>query len=88
LSKTIIGINMHICFLIERLVTKTPIETYEGIDEFIQNHQNFIRIVKESFCTLLGHYNVEIPVNEIAYLYEYICSDYEMSEEDKKCQRS
>ena len=34
LSKTVIGINMHICFLIERLVTKTPIENYENLDAF------------------------------------------------------
>ena len=40
LSKTVIGINMHICFLIERLVTKTPIENYENRMRLRQNSKN------------------------------------------------
>ena len=58
LSKTVIGINMHICFLIERLVTKTPIENYENLDAFEAEQQEFINIVNESFHTLVSHYNV------------------------------
>ena len=75
LSKTVIGINMHICFLIERLVTKTPIENYENLDAFEAEQQEFINIVNESFHTLVSHYNVELPVSEIAYLHEYIKND-------------
>lgn len=75
LSKTVIGINMHICFLIERLVTKTPIENYENLDAFEAEQQEFINIVNESFRTLVSHYNVELPVSEIAYLHEYIKND-------------
>ena len=78
LSKTVIGINMHICFLIERLVTKTQIENYKNIDGFAKENQEFIRAVNESFHTLLSHYNVEIPLSEVAYLYEYIKNDIEV----------
>jgi len=37
--------------------------------------QEFINIVNESFRTLVSHYNVELPVSEIAYLHEYIKND-------------
>lgn len=78
LSKTVIGINLHICFLIERLVTKTPVENYENLTLFEKNQQQFIDIVHESFHTLLSHYNVELPISEIAYLYEYVENDVEV----------
>ncbi|MFR2512887.1 MAG: PRD domain-containing protein [Lachnospira eligens] len=68
-------INMHICFLIERLVTKTPIENYENLDAFEAEQQEFINIKNESFHTLVSYYNVELPVSETAYLYEYIKND-------------
>lgn len=84
MSKTIIGINMHICFLIERLVTKTPIENYKDIDKFIKEQKVFIDIVSESFQTLLEHYNVELPISEIAYLYEYILNDVEVEVNENK----
>lgn len=84
LSKTVIGINMHICFLIERLVTKTPIENYEDLDAFKTEQHEFIDIVNESFHTLLSNYNVELPVSEIAYLHEYIKNDVEVEGNDNQ----
>lgn len=82
LSKTVVGINMHICFLIERLVTKTPIEKYKEIERFKGEQQEFIRIVNESFRTLLEQYNVKLPDSEIAYLFEYIKNDVEVEENE------
>lgn len=64
--------------MIERLVTKTQIENYKNIDGFAKENQEFIRAVNESFHTLLSHYNVEIPLSEVAYLYEYIKNDIEV----------
>ncbi len=74
-SKTIIGIYMHVCFLMERLVTKTAIENYKDIGNFIENHQDFIEDVNSSFSNMLHNYNVELPIYEIAYLYGYIEND-------------
>ena len=34
---------------------------------FEAEQQEFINIVNESFRTLVSHYNVELPVSEIAY---------------------
>ena len=39
---------------------------------FIQEHGDFIAIVKRAFHDVEVHYNVEIPVSEIGYIYDYI----------------
>ena len=75
---------MHICFLIERLVTKTAMEKYKDLESFEAEQKEFIDIVTESFHTLLSHYNVELPISEIAYLYEYIKNDVEVEENENQ----
>lgn len=72
LNKTRVGLYIHISCLIERLVTKTPITTFENLHEFELEHTDFIEQVKDSFAEIMNHYNVEIHVTEIAYLYAYI----------------
>lgn len=74
-SKTIVGIYIHVCFLIERLVTKTAIDDYNDVKRFEKDHQAFIRDVNDSFGPMLEHYNVMLPVSEIALLYDYIEND-------------
>ena len=74
-SRTIVGIYMHVCFLVERLVTKTSFDSYSDITGFIENHQDFIDCVNSSFSHMLDSYHVEMPIYEIAYLYEYIQND-------------
>lgn len=81
-SKTIVGIYIHVCFLIERLVTKTAIKTYENVDVFIRDQDDFIEDVNESFGAMLAHYNVELPVSEIALLYDYIVNDRNRNREE------
>ena len=71
-SRIITGLYVHLCCLIERLVTKTPIENYTDLEVFVQEQQDFIRIVRESFRELTDHYKVEIPASEVAYIYDYI----------------
>lgn len=82
-SRTIIGMYIHICFLVERLVTKTPIESND-LTEFIQQHQTFIDDVHISFSRMAKHYNVVVPISEIAYLYDYIQNDMESLEEENQ----
>lgn len=73
--KTIIGMYIHICCLLERLVTKTPITDYVKIENFEKEQQEFIHLLTESFEELTGQYNVEIPISEIAYLFDYVRHD-------------
>ncbi len=74
-SKTLVGMYIHICFLLERLVTKNAIDM--DVEEFTLNNQAFIECVNSSFELLLNNYNVTLPISEIAYLYDYIKNDEE-----------
>lgn len=74
-SRTIIGIYIHVCFLVERLVTKTAFDKYASLSNFQEVHKDFIEQVYKSFELMLKHYHVQMPISEIAYLYEYIEND-------------
>ena len=42
------------------------------VDKFTAAHPDFIKLVKTIFADVERIYKVEIPVNEIAYIYAYI----------------
>lgn len=71
-AHTMIGLCVHLCCLIERLVTRTTIESYLDVERFEAEHADFIDVFRQSFCEISDHYNVEVPVTEIAYAYDYI----------------
>ncbi|MDO4501044.1 MAG: PRD domain-containing protein, partial [Erysipelotrichaceae bacterium] len=73
-SHTIIGISMHICFLIERLVIRNEMELCED-DSFKKNNLDFVEAVDNSFERIYKTYNVQIPTSEMVYLFEYIEND-------------
>lgn len=71
--RTRIGIYMHICFLVERLVTKNEIQTdQEESNHFFQENPEFVSAVQKSFQNILDSYCVKLPISEIMYLYDYI----------------
>lgn len=76
-NKTIIALYVHISYLIERLVKKNPINTHDELNIFMEKHIEFIKVVKESFNIVEKHYSVEIPVAEIAYIYDFIEANQE-----------
>lgn len=71
-NKILIGLYVHICYLIERLVKKTPINTYADLGKFEEEQARFISVVKSCFSDVERRYSVEIPVSEIAYIWDYI----------------
>lgn len=73
-NKLIIGLDIHISCLIERLVTKAEMEIEEH--ENIEKLMDFMRIFKISFDELQLLYKVEIPENEIVYVYRYIQEEF------------
>jgi sigma-54 dependent transcriptional regulator of gfr operon len=72
--KSIIGLNVHLSCLVERLVKKIPIETYYELDAFKKEQARFIDACKDSFVNIERHYGVELPISEIAYIYDYFKS--------------
>ena len=71
-GRIIIGLYVHLCCLVERLVTKTSIENYQDLEGFQKKHGDFIGWVQECFQDISNHYKVDLPVSEIAYIYDYI----------------
>lgn len=67
-----IGLYVHLCCLVERLVTRTPIEAYRDVEAFQHDHASFIEAFRESFSDIGAHYRVDVPVSEIAYVYDYL----------------
>ena len=62
---------------IRQLITRTPIEQYPETEGFLREKERFVAQVKEAFHFLTSHYAVEIPVSEIAYIYQLVALDYE-----------
>ena len=70
------GLYIHISCLIERLVTRTPIEEYRGIEKLSKENSAFIEAVQQSFTEICQHYGIALPHSEIGYLFDYIYEDY------------
>ncbi len=77
-NSTCVGLYIHICCLIERLVTHTSIENYPHIDDFMERHEDFICMAKQCFQNVERYYSVEIIPEEMAYIYEYIENNEEI----------
>lgn len=71
-NNTCFGLYVHICCLIERLVTNRSINIYTDEENFEQQQAEFIKYVKLSFSVVETYYSVEIPVEEIGYIYNYV----------------
>ena len=63
--------------MIEKLVTKAKPTIYRNVDEFTDEHAEFIEIVRESFEDILKNYHVALPISEIAYIYDYVQNDFQ-----------
>lgn len=67
-----VGLYMHLSCLIERLMMRSEVGVFEGLDDFMREHQEFIQVVKSSFRHIEAQYSVEIPPAEIGYIYNYM----------------
>ena len=84
LPKTIMGLNVHISCLIERMVKKEEIGTHLNLTEFVENNSDFIEKVRRSFANIAKQYNIELVMSEIAYIYDYINHDFENENEEEE----
>ncbi len=73
--RVVIGLSVHMCCMIERLVTKTPFEEHLNYQSFVEEEQTFIERMRKSMDTLCEFYHVEIPLGELAYIHDYIKND-------------
>ncbi|MDD7280438.1 sigma 54-interacting transcriptional regulator [Floccifex sp.] len=73
-SKTCFGLYVHICCMIERLVLSKESEQVDS--SFENEHPIFVSYIKKSFKNIELYYGIDIPIQEIAYIYKYIENDY------------
>jgi sigma-54 dependent transcriptional regulator of gfr operon len=73
-NRTCFGLYVHICCLVERLVTRQAISNFTD-QGFKEKHQEFIDQVNISMKEVKTYYNVEIPDEEVEYIYNYIIND-------------
>lgn len=71
-NKILVGLYIHLCCMVERLITKNEYRTHEELDNFINNEKEFISSFRSSFSRVVSHYNIEIPLSEIQYIFDYI----------------
>ncbi len=68
-----IALYVHLCGLIERLITRNFVDTYPGdLGNFQTEHADFIDWFRQSFDDMCRRYKVEIPLSEIAYVYHML----------------
>lgn len=71
-GRTMAGLCVHLCCLVERLVTRSAFEPYACDEGFDESHADFIELFNEGFRGVAAHYRVAVPVSEIAYVFDYV----------------
>lgn len=72
-SNMCFGLYVHICCLIERLVTRVGAEEYvKSYEDCERDMQDFICHIKAAFEKVEQYYSVSLPIEEIEYIYIYI----------------
>lgn len=68
-----IALYVHLCGLIERLITRNFVDSYPGdLGDFQAKHADFIGWFRQSFDDMCHKYKVGIPLSEIAYVYHML----------------
>ena len=70
-ERATIGLNVHICCMIERLVTKEKIDLSVP-DDISENDKKYIGIFDDCFKNIEKHYRIKIPFTEYMYIKRYI----------------
>ena len=70
-NRTCFGLYVHICCLIERLVVSRNAE-YDPSLDFLHEHKDFVDYVKKAFKQVEDFYGVDIPTEEMIYIYNYV----------------
>lgn len=75
-GRRLIGIYIHLCVLVERLVTKQGIlRDDKSTNDFIKEHCEFVRNIHDSFRNVKEYYHIEIPDSEMKYIYSFMTGE-------------
>ena len=71
-NEIMVGMYIHISYIIERLVMKNEIARKERGYSLGVEQKRFQKMFNDSFARIMDYYKVDIPVSEILYMYDYI----------------
>ncbi|MEG1702794.1 MAG: sigma 54-interacting transcriptional regulator [Erysipelotrichaceae bacterium] len=74
-NNTCVGLYVHVCCLIERLVMHQDIDQYPNINDFVKQQEHFIQCVKAAFSPIEHYYMIEVMPPEIGFIYDYVEND-------------
>lgn len=74
-NNTCVGLYVHTCCMIERLVTSRSFDNYVGTKKLLEEEKEFVSCIKKAFVNVEKYYGVEIPIDEIGYIYDYISNN-------------
>lgn len=70
-NRTCFGLYVHICCLVEKLVVSRHVEYDPSID-FLNKHKEFVEYAKKAFKQIEDFYGIDIPTEELIYVYNYV----------------
>ncbi|MEG0094237.1 MAG: PRD domain-containing protein, partial [Erysipelotrichaceae bacterium] len=74
-NNTCVGLYVHVCCLIERLVMHQDIDQYPDVECFKTKQASFIQSVKAAFSAIEHYYRIEVMPPEIGFIYDYVEND-------------
>lgn len=63
---------IHVSCLLERLIRQLPVDSYQGLEKFKESRQKEIHLIRQAFGLLEEIYHVQIPMEEIGYIYNIL----------------
>ncbi|MBE6072128.1 MAG: PRD domain-containing protein [Clostridium butyricum] len=73
-SEQLVGITLHLSFLIGRLRNNEKTALYPNKENYIKENFSRYNIIKESIIGIRNKYNIEFSDNDICYLIEHFSS--------------
>lgn len=70
-SERLVGLILHISFLISKLIKNEETPIYPNRENFIKNNFNIYNIVKDNIMPLKTKYKVQLSDNDICYLVKH-----------------
>lgn len=73
-SEKLVGITLHLSFLIGRLRNNEKTVVYPNKENYIRENFSLYNIIKESIIFIRNKYNIEFTDNDICYLIQHFSS--------------
>lgn len=73
-SEKLVGITLHLSFLIGRLRNNEKTVVYPNKENYIKENFSLYNIIKESIIFIRNKYNIEFTENDICYLIQHFSS--------------